>query len=242
MIKKIALITTAFAGALLLAGCAHPIPNVPLNTSFWHQKGKTVGVNIAHPETTGFYKLGQVGLLDDGIDNLMTSDSRNYVEKLAFDPFNKVQYTFVDGLNKRGMKAHVIKAKIDITKLKESGAKDPKTEAVLDFRPLAGLASANYLLIMNVTEAGIARKYYGVIPLGDPVAIFNVEGRLVNLTTNAILWRDQVHELAPIGSNWDSPPHFTALKQAYMRALTSARSDLLLDFFNQMPSTQGKNS
>lgn len=242
MIKKIALFSMVLAGTLLLAGCAHPVPNVPLNSSFWNQKGQTVGVNIAHPEKTGFYKLGQVGLLDDGIDNLMTSDSRNYVEKLALAPFNKVQFTFVDGLNKRGMKAHVIKAKIDLTKLKESGAKNPKTEALLDFRPLAGLANANYLLIMNVTEAGIARKYYGVIPLGNPVAIFNVEGRLVNLTTNAILWRDQVHELAPIGSNWDSPPKYTALKQAYMRALTSARSDLLLDFFNQMPTSQGSPS
>jgi hypothetical protein len=214
--------------ALALVGCSQP--NVPLKQSFWKNHQQHVAVTTNKVPKAGLYKEGAQGLLDMAINDADSTGFRHYLESYKLNNLSsELRTNFVKGLKKHNIKAKRV-ARIDTEKLDDSGLN--KTQyAIKDYRPLAIKIGPEKLLIVSINAAGATRKYYGFIPLGAPKAFCNLEGHLVNLNNDKILWRYTAKVYVPIQGNWDQPPRYPNFTAALNQAVELAKQEVTDNFF-----------
>jgi hypothetical protein len=90
-------------------------------------------------------------------------------------------------------------------------------------------------LLIHVKFVGSFRRYYGMIPLGPPSALYKIEGRLINLKTNRILWRFSTNQEVKATPPWSQPPSYPNFSKALNLAIDQANQAILSDFFSSAP-------
>ncbi|HMH18128.1 MAG TPA: hypothetical protein VK572_08275, partial [Burkholderiales bacterium] len=200
---------------LLLSACA--VGPVAMNSEFWSQTDRGVGVAVAKLPEAMPHKVGSQGLLDIAINNAMAdelSTSLKTVDLLSM--YGGFRDEVTQRMKEKGMKPVLVQNPVDTETLKDFSTDDKsRTYAAKDFRPLkAGIGNVDRLLLVTVVAAGTQRPYYGFIPTGRPTALLRARGELIDLNTNEVLWRDNTMNVMEITDPWDRPPNFANVHAA----------------------------
>jgi hypothetical protein len=224
---------------LFLAGCVTS-NSIPLPQNFWQQKQTKIVVARAPSMTPQLYKEGEQGLVDIAISDVATSKFSHRLAQYNMTWYPKLQNSFYKQLAGRGMQVGSIDETINYKNLNYIN-KDITRYAERDFASIAPKLKANELLFIRINHVGATRQYYGFIPLSEPVAYCNIQGDLIDLKTNQIIWRGHGIAQIPVNGSWDQPPGYPNFINALDFAVKAASSRLLSDFFGQNLQQQIKS-
>ena len=219
-----------FVAILAISGCA--TPNVTLPESFWqdHQQ-KIVVANGTIPKPE-LYQQGQVAGGEMLINRMISDQFQQYLSHYSLKSIADIRTTFTTQLKEHQMNAHVYERPIDIKKLHSTHGKEVKQFASKDFTPLVAQVGKNKLLIVSVDAVGATRRYYSLIPLGAPKAMCVLNGKLVDLRDNRVLWRYKSKVVLAVEGNWNQPPNYVAFSKTLEQAISLAKQELVDSFFS----------
>jgi len=215
-----------------LVGCGPS--RMALKPSFWTETQQKVGVATLPPPKLGAYRAGSQGLLDIAINSAMAGSLEAHLQTVDVSRFAAVADEYVARLNERGLNARKLAQPVDLTRMKPFTTGGSEKFAEKDLRPLAEKEQLDTLILLSLEQCGTMRPYYGFIPLGPPQALCVARGEMVDLKTNAILWRaipEREQTLLPVAGEWDQPPDFRNVTASIQQSVNSAQAFLLKDFF-----------
>lgn len=213
--------------AAFSSGCATIKPSVPFSQDFWNEKDKTVAIVVEQLPEPDYLTQGQQGLLDLAINEGANSTLNDYLHELDISEFQGIADEFRTLFESQGLSVvtQEVDAKLpDLRGFNGGGGTNPFAD--YDYRPLKSKFQADRLLLIKVLRAGVVRPYYGFIPTGEPLANFVVEGRVIDLETNRLLWRVHFDEKLGIQEPWDEPPSFPNVTTAFFKTMELARVKL----------------
>ena len=216
---------------LLLTACAMT-NTVSLPPSFWQQKQEKIVVARASGMTPQLYQQGREGLIDYMINEAVSSSLQKRLALYDMSWYSKIQNAFYRQLAIKEMNVSNLDQTIDLTKLNYVN-RDVSRFADRDFSFLASKFHADKLLLIRLNAIGGLRLYYGFIPISDPVAYCDIQGDLIDLKTNQIIWRAHGIVKIPISGAWSQPPNYPNFINSLDWAVNSASKQLLDDFFNR---------
>lgn len=219
---------------LLLVGCADP--NIPLSQGFWTDRPKPVVVVAMKKPLQADTSFSGAGLLDLAIITVVNHQFIDYVDQYELSGFDKLPEQLVQNLHQHEFKAKKYDGNIDLSQLKNSSESNDSAYERKDFTPLAAQLEANQLLLIHVNFVGSLRRYYGIIPMGPPSAYCKIEGRLINLQTNRILWRFTTAQEVKVTAPWSQPPSYPNFSNALNQAINQAKQAILSNFFSSAPA------
>ncbi|MFZ9035874.1 MAG: hypothetical protein ACO2ZM_07130 [Francisellaceae bacterium] len=234
-----ALATTSL---LFLAGCAHVPDHVPMDKTFITQDRDTpveiAAGKIPKAEST---TNGIQGLLDYAIISAMMSSLSDALENYKASDF----YTITNDANTLLTKYHIKHAVLDkrlnidtYPKFDGDIEKNKRYYSPVDYRRLKSEFGTNKLLVFNISQLGTTRKYYAFMPLEAPRTIAALDGQLINLDSNEIIWRDSANITLKIEGEWDNPPDFPELKRSLSEAIDLGKSKILANLKAELNSTR----
>lgn len=219
---------------LLVAGCAAPIRNIPLESSFWQNKNLKIGIAIAKYPPGGAHRSGPEGLLDMAINKAASSDFDTFLRTLTPQEFSAFPDRLAERLQTMGFSTTRIPANLDLEHFPK--AKDGLLSN--DFRQLATTYDIDMLLLLSVEKFGTLRYYQGFISMGAPKGLFQAKGQLIDLKGNELRWQATMREdegATSIDGEWPPPPDYTKFVDAMRRSERGAIYFLETQFFESLP-------
>lgn len=217
----------------LLAGCVAHAPNVAVKDRFWTEKKASVAVADAKQvNKPGLIKIGQQGLLDLAINNMMTNTFNTYLSHQSEDWYTDMRHQIATRLRKNHIRSTEIKRPVSIAALKENSQQDLANYTRENFAPIAARLGKDKLLLIQINEFGAERAYFGFIPKGAPTAVCSLEGRIIDLKNNKIEWRFQSKLAIPVKGEWDQPPHYANFQKALNVAVKTTTQELMDSLFS----------
>jgi hypothetical protein len=221
----------AIFSILLLMGCATtPQPSVPLVDAYWESSDQKVGVYVQSVEKPEFYMEGDVRLLDFAVNSATMSSLKKHLAGLDVSDYESLR----EQINKRFLdQGKSVTLLIDHQKIEDFPTfEDPNKEDAIyysakDYSSLKKKYMVDQLLVIVPKRVGVARPYYGFMPMGDPRAVFEVHGELVDLETNQLLWYADVLRANYSSGKWDEPPTYPGLTNSFYAALEAAKQEVL---------------
>lgn len=221
-----------FSLVLVLSGCITP-PQKPIDmdkNAMSPGSGK-IGVALADLPKIDTHIYGAGCLLCYGIAASAMEPLTNHAQTLPYESIPDLPSGIVDLLKKKGLDAVVINEKIIVKNLAESDASVPNM-AQRDFRPLRKKYSVDRLLLVEVNTLGFLRRYSNYIPVMDPQAYIKGAGFIVNLHSNMYEWYMPIEIQKSADKNWDEPPSFPGLSNAYFQVLELSKDAYTRPFVN----------
>ncbi|CAA0103622.1 Uncharacterised protein [BD1-7 clade bacterium] len=195
--KKLAVVAVFLS---MFAGCA--IQPVDVESSYWMDKDKKVGVVVSRIPEAYTHKTGGQGLLDVAINNAVAGPVTDHLRTLDLDEFADLKKMIADRFTDHGIETVIIEEDIDISTLPDTQISE-KGFAKKDYSSLKTKYQIDDLVVIHVVAMGSVRSYYGFIPTSDPKGYFVAAGRLVDLDNHALLWyHDEVRQIEVTG-DWD---------------------------------------
>lgn len=213
-------------------GCANVAPDVSLQSSYWQNKNQKVAVANTRFDAPDYYISGYHGLLDVARTVSKNSELIEYLKNTDIKWYDNLSHEFKTELDKKGIVAKVYADKINLKDFnKVKGKLQRKSE--YDFSPLLDKVKARQLLLVELKSVGVEREYHGPIPKSDLKTMCKLEGRLVDLQSNKVLWRKNVHTYLPLGKNkiLKQPLDYQNISDNLSKTVKTASTELLGDFF-----------
>jgi len=113
--------------------------------------------------------------------------------------------------------------------LSDYGTKGPNI-AKKDFSALQKKYKVDRLLVIEIASLGFVRTYSAYIPTSDPKGVLQGSGYIVNLNSNTYEWYLPVNISKSADKNWDEPPKFPGLTNAYFQVLELGKDAFLQPF------------
>lgn len=231
---KFASLTVA---ALSVVGCVSVTPDIGVQPKFMTQKDKVIGVAVAELPKPMTYKVGNQGLLDVVINNAAASDLDKHLAGLDISRISDVGERIAKDLEVKGFRVKRIQEPVGVAALaKLEKQNDAQSKTYFDGRDFSGFKAkygVDKLVLLSVGQIGTQRSYYGFIPTSDPVAVAQVNGRVIDLASNQLEWNQTVMRTVPSNTGtWDEPPAFPGLTKAMNSAYDQVRT-LLYNSFAQ---------
>ncbi|WP_417329931.1 hypothetical protein [Halomonas cupida] len=223
------------AAALLISGCANRQAPVAMHQSVWQEKHERIGVTASVVNQPQLYKIGPQGLLDLAINNEMTLDLREAMQDWDNQALKDIPQELAASLEDRGYEVVMIPEPLRIEDFQEVDNRQDGYSAH-DFRPLKPRYQIDKLIVVSIGAHGLTRSYYGFIPTSDPVATVNHLSSVIDLDDNRYLLHQSGSVEQAAEGEWDQPPLYPHLAEAYSKAIEQARQDILAEFQNQ-PAT-----
>lgn len=214
----------------LLSACASP--NVPLKPTFWQERPKVKVANDKLPQPV-LYHMGQQGILDYVISDAVTKDFNHYLHNFDLNKLVSLRKDFVKRLRANNIPATKF-ATINVKKLPWVNKKKQEFSE-RNFSQFSTKIGNSRLLVVSTNLLGAIRNYYAMIPLGPPRAICELEGRLVNIKNNRVLWRYTSRIELPVKGYWSQPPAYPNFTNALNEAIEVSRTQLMDNFFSSKP-------
>lgn len=251
---KIKIIAAAIVFLMaFLTGCASLKP-IPLKEEFWQEKGKRVGValvvlppaeiSVNAPPTPMFY--GEHPFMSDGsmwdyteytdqqLRMAETKTIRDASKELNAREFVVVQDLFVQGLKDKGFAAFPVDNRIDPKAMPDfkGGSGDAVYESK-DFRDLAKIGGADYLIIVRLKHYGTLCRY---IDLNNyEVEVYaEVKAEMIEAATNIVLWRTGGNEgqfSRTVSATCARPDHTPIILNGLKALLKDAAKETAGQFF-----------
>lgn len=221
---------TLAAISLLLGGCVSP-PQVPIELAPNSLTGTTGRVGIvmtALPKVDTEFP-GAGCLLCYATASAANSSLTSHAQTLPYEDLPKLKNEMADVLRKKGTNVVVIAEDLNVEALSDADNKGPNI-AAKNFGPLKQKYYVDKLLVINITSLGFVRTYSAYIPTSDPKAVVQGKGYLVNLSNNTYEWYLPVNVTKSADKNWDEPPKYPGLTNAYFQVLELGKDNFLLPF------------
>jgi hypothetical protein len=230
--KKSSLIIVSL---LLLTGCARD-KNISPSSEFMSRPDTIVIAQVSGIEKASYYKTGGQGLLDQAINSAVCSEMQTKIQEIPSAPIleNKYYGNFGDAFKNKGFEVKVEEYPISRETLREPQNNDEKY-APYDFSYLKDDYDVNYAIILDAGSFGVARNYYGFIPLGAPIGTAHLNVYLVDLTDNSIVGESHYTAAEIIAGDWDVSPDYPAVMKAARRSLEKALDESYIVFFGKEP-------
>jgi hypothetical protein len=225
MKSQIGLVLTAVA--IFLGGCAAaPQLPVPLASETLSSKTSRVGVVMTPLPKVDTHLPGAGCLLCLAAASIANGKLTTHTQKLPYEELPKLKNDVADLLRKKGTDVTVIAEDLNVDTLPSYATKGPNI-ATKDFSPLQKKYNIDKLLVININTLGMVRTYSSYIPTSDPKGVLEGTGYLVNLNNNTYEWYLPVNITKSADNNWDEPPDFPGLSNAYFQALEMGRDSFL---------------
>lgn len=227
----------------ILSSCATP-KQVRISPVFWQQRDQTIGCAIAEHPKCNFLFEGGGGILDNLIIYALNTDLIDHMKTIDPSNFYKGQDLFVEKLKADGFNVISVEDKINLKELPKSNM-DISEYPERDYRSVGQEIGVDRLIVLTLLFCGAKRRYYGPSPMGEPMGTAEVQGEMVNVKTNKLLWRT---EKIPYEGNsnakikvkalgeWKEPPKYPNLTRAAITAIDKAVIYLYKDFFGKVPN------
>ena len=217
---------------LLLAGCANvqqkPLSLIQSDSGY---KNVRIGVVMTQLPKVEMQYPGAGCLLCLAAASVGNSTLSRYADSLPSDDVLALKNELAKELQNKGADVTVIEENLNLSSLPDSKIKGEGI-ASKDFSSLQQKYKLDKLFVIEVSSLGISRAYSAYIPTSDPKGQFVGKGYIVNLPTNTYEWYQPITEAKSSDGNWDEPPNFPGLTNAYFQAIELAKDDFLKPFSN----------
>jgi hypothetical protein len=214
----------------LLTGCATaPQQPVSLSNSIGGSKSGRIGVATSNIPKADTSFPGAGCLLCYAAASAAHLTLTSYTQKLPTDDISLLKKDLVELLKSKGIDAVEIPAPINVAELPDFGKREPNI-ARKDFTGLRGKYGVDKILIVDVRALGFVRSYSAYIPTSEPKAMLSGIGYIVNLTDNTYDWYKPLEIVKAPSGNWDEPPKFPGLTNAYFQGIEMAKDQVLQPF------------
>lgn len=151
----------------------------------------------------------------------------DHIRTLPYEDLPKLKSDVADLLRKKGTDVTVLVEDLDIKTLADYSSSVPNS-AYKDFSPFKKKFNIEKLLVININSLGVWRTYSSYIPTSDPKTVMYGSGYLVNLNNNTYEWYMLVEIAKSADGEWDEPPKFPGLTNAYYQTLENGRDSFLI--------------
>lgn len=216
--------------SLLVTGCATtPQGPVDLGQTFWSAPSKKVGVIMTAVPKPDVQLPGAGCLLCMAAAKVANSSITTHFDSVTDDNLANLKDQVVQSLKDKGVDAEVLNQPLDLATLPNNDSKLPNS-ATKDFSQFKNSNGITHLVVINVTAIGVQRSYSSYVPTSDPQGSFIGTSYMVNLANNTYDWYRPINILKGVSDQWDEPPAFPALTNAYYQALETGRDTVLTPF------------
>ncbi|WP_199739133.1 hypothetical protein [Herminiimonas sp. KBW02] len=211
------------AVSVILTGCAvkpqYPVGLAP--TAVKASEGRVGVAMTALPKVDTEFP-GAGCLLCYAFASASNSALTTHTNTLPHEDLVTLKNELADLIRKKGGDVVVIQEVIDIKTLPDNAQAAPGI-AKKDFSQLQKKYAIDKLLMVEITSLGMVRTYSAYVPTSDPKGMVVGTGYLVNLKTNAYEWYKRINIVKASESQWDEPPKFPGLTNAYFQALETGK-------------------
>jgi len=216
---------------LILVGCATPQLPVKLAADSFStstSSSEKIGIAMTSIPVADTYFPGADCLLCLVTANATNSTLSKYTKTLSVEELNALKVDIAAALKaKKNIDIVLIADSLDLKSMPDFPNSGPNI-AKKDFTSLKTKYGVDKLLVVQVLAVGFTRPYASYIPTGAPKAMVSSTGFLVNLKTNTFEWYLPTQTIRGAEGNWDEPPQFPGLTNAYFQAVEQGR-DLLIN-------------
>jgi hypothetical protein len=227
---RIASAVLAAATVALLSGCATPQqPAVGLGQETLSPKSGRIGVVMTALPKVDTRFPGADCLLCMAAANATNSTLTSHTQTLSHEDLPKLKDEMATLIRKKGVDVMVIGEELKLDALPEVPTKGPNI-ATKDHSALRAKYNVDKLLVIDISTLGIMRPYSAYVPTGAPRGILEGRGYIVNLSNNSYEWYQRVQVYRAADGQWDEPPKFPGLTNAYFQVLELGKDDFLKPF------------
>lgn len=217
------------SASLFLVGCATP-PQPPLSVRSEALAAKPkMGVAMSPLPKVDTEFPGAGCLLCLAAASMANQSLTAYVKTLSGEDLKQVKNDLADRLRAKGLDVVVIDEPVDLTKLPEVSTVQTNF-ARRDFSSLKAKYRVDKLVVVDVTALGVHRTYSSYIPTSAPKAVLQGASFIVDLTSNALDWYLPVSVRKAADANWDEPPKFPGLTNAFYQAIEQGKDAMVKPF------------
>ncbi len=229
--KSIVRLAFVAATTIALSACVvAPQTPVQLNTNTLKAETR-IGVAMTTLPKVDLVFPGASCLLCFAAASAANSSLNTHTQALPYEDLLKVKDQLAQALAKKGKTATVIIEPLDLNSLPDFATKGPNI-ALKDFTSLKKKYGVDKLLVAHVSAFGMERTYASYFPTSPPRAYLIGTGFLVNLSNNTYEWFSPIRHLRAADGNWDEPPKFPGLTNAYFQVLELSKDDFLKPFID----------
>lgn len=213
--------------SIFAGGCAS-VPQQPVSLSHdavGAQAGR-IGVAMTALPKLDTQVPGASCLLCLAAASMANSSLTAHAQMLPYEDLQKLKNEVATLLRKKGANVTVIEEDLNIKALPDIGANGPNVTRK-DFSPLQKKYKIDKLLVIDITALGFIRTYSAYLPTSDPKGMLQGTGYIVNLKNNTYEWYMPVFITKSADQNWDEPPKFPGLTNAYFQALEIGKDSFL---------------
>jgi len=96
-----------------------------------------------------------------------------------------------------------------------------------DYSALAQSYGASHVLVLEIFNLGAVRNFSSYVPTGAPVGAVKGQVSLIESTTNQYLWYLPLDVTVNASGQWDEPPTYPGLTNAFYQAMAMAKEKVL---------------
>ena len=211
---------------LFLQGCASP-PQTPiaLNSDFYKPGGGKVVVALSEVPKPDTAFPGADCLLCLGVASAMHSTLTTAVQSWPVDDWLALGPELQGLLKSKGQTVELSATPFKRDAFPQRSDAKPG-ESRFDFRALKASSGADKALVVRVHALGIWRNYSAYIPTGVPRAVLKGDVLIVDLNTQQLEWYEPFDLSQSADGNWDEPPKFAGLANAYFQVIERGKDRL----------------
>ena len=215
---------------MLAVGCAGPGQSfVELNKSAVNGKAGKVGVAMTPLPKPDTRFPGADCLLCMATASLLNSSLTSHTQKLPLEGLPELKGKMAELVRQNGGEAVVIADDLKLDALPDFASKGPNI-ALKDFSGLKQKYAIDKIMVLEVPVVGVYRNFASYIPTSPPRAELVIKGYLVNLSNNTYEWYQVFSESKGTDVNWDEPPNFPGLTNAYFQMLETGKDRVVGTF------------
>lgn len=215
----------------LLAGCAAPPQTSVGLASDYFSAPRTgrIGVAMAALPKPDTNFPGADCLLCLAAASVANSDMSSAVATWSTADLNPLKAELVAALAARGQQAVAIDEDLKMDAVPDRSDPQPGF-ARKDFTSFRQKAGVDRLLVVDIGALGAWRNYAAYIPSGPPRAVFKAQAYIVDLATHKLEWYERFDLGRGAEGNWDEPPKFPGLTNAYFQVLEEGKDAIKMPF------------
>jgi len=227
---KFRVVISVVSAAVLVGGCATPQQQaIMLGQDTLGANAGRVGVAMTPLPKVDTRFPGADCLLCMAAANAANSSLTSHVQTLSPEDLPRLKEEIANSIRKKGVDATVIAEELRVDALPDASAKGPNI-AAKDHSALKAKYNVDRLLVVEITSLGVMRPYSAYVPQGAPRGVVEGRGYIVNLANNSYEWYYRVSVFRAAEGQWDEPPKFPGLTNAYFQVLELAKDDFLKPF------------
>jgi len=214
---------------LSLVGCtSNPQQPVAMSPTAVSGKSRVAVVMTPLPKQDTYFP-GAGCLLCYAAAAMANSSLTDHVRSLPYEDLPQLKETVAQALRSRGVDAFAVTEDLDIESLASYSAEGANV-VPKNFSPLSSKYQAEKLVVLQVTTLGFIRTYSAYVATSEPKGVLTGLGYMVNLKNNTYDWYQPISITKSADQNWDEPPRFPGLTNAYFQALELGKDQFLKPF------------